>query len=116
MVGVVPNRQHCLDGNLPCSTIFSWTAMQVTYTDLMYEAESQGLAPEDIAGDYHEVFAAWAGFKSVNDMMRWRLDVVDAYGMGDVDQYPYQPDMVPGFNWEPLYQRAMEQDFNYLHF
>jgi hypothetical protein len=90
--------------------------MQVTYTDLMYEAENQVLAPEDIAGDYHELFAAWAGFKSVNDMMRWRLDVVDAYGMGDVDQYPYQPDMVPGFNWEPLYERAMEQDFNYLHF
>jgi hypothetical protein len=116
MVGVVPDRKHCPDGDLPCSTISSWTAMQVTYTDLMYEAEDQGLAPEDIAGDYHEVFAAWAGFKSVNDMMRWRLEVVDAYGMGDVDQYPYQPDMVPGFNWEPLYQRAMEQDFNYLHF
>jgi hypothetical protein len=24
--------------------------------------------------------------------------------------------MVEGFNWEPLYERAMEQDFNYLHF
>jgi hypothetical protein len=24
--------------------------------------------------------------------------------------------MVPDFNWEPLYERAAEQDFNYLHF
>jgi hypothetical protein len=90
--------------------------MQVTYTDLMYEAENQGLAPEDIAGDYFEVFSAWAGFKTVQDMFSWRLDVVDAYGIGDVDQHPYQPAMVEGFNWEPLYERAMEQDFNYLHF
>jgi hypothetical protein len=90
--------------------------MQVNYTDLMYEAENQGLAPEDIAGDYHEVFAAWAGFKSVEDMMRWKLEAVDCYGMIDIDHSPYAPDMVSDFNWEPLYERAAEQDFNYLHF
>jgi len=88
--------------------------MQVTYTDLMYEADNQGLAPEDIEGDYYEVFAKWAGFKHVQDMYDWHMETVDCLGIIDVDQYPYQPDMVPGFDWEPLRKRAAEQDFNYI--
>jgi hypothetical protein len=44
------------------------------------------------------------------------METVDCLGLIDVDQYPYQPDMVPGFDWKPLYQRAAEQDFNYINF
>ena len=116
MVGVVPDCQHRPDGDLPCPTIYRKPAMQVNYTDLMWEADNQGLAPEDIEGDYYEVFAKWAGFKHVQDMYDWKM--LACYNLGTLDtvQYPYQPTMVPEFNWEPLCQRAKEEDVDYLNF
>lgn len=93
------------------------SAMQVTYVDLMDAAADQGVGPEDnfdtvIA--FYEAFAAWAGFKSVEEFYDWRLELDGDYERGEDGvkfyggfiQEPREINFPEEFSIAPLYLRA----------
>jgi hypothetical protein len=92
-------------------------AMQVTYVDLMDAAADQGVGPEDnfdTVTAFYEAFAAWAGFKNVEEFYDWRLELDGAYERGEDGvkfyggfiQEPREIDFPEGFDISPLYLRA----------
>ena len=89
--------------------------MRLSADFLMDYADRIGIAPED-AGPrtWNEIFADWAGFKSVDDMLQYELHVdVDSCDapdgkFHDVDfvHYPYEPNLP--FDVNEMYKAIMK--------
>ena len=90
--------------------------MRLSADFLMDYAERIGIAPEDVPPrTWNEIFADWAGFKSVDDMMRYELHVdVDScdapdgtfYGV-DFVHHPYEPNLP--FDVNEMYKAIEKQ-------
>jgi len=91
--------------------------MQVTYVDLMDAAADQNVGPEDnfdTVTAFYEAFAAWAGFKSVEEFYDWRLELDGAFESGPDGnhfyggfiQEPREINFPEEFDISPLYLRA----------
>jgi hypothetical protein len=102
------------------SADFYLCGMQVTYIDLLETAADQNVGPEDnfdtiIA--FYEAFAAWAGFKNVEEFYDWRLELDGDYEQGPDGiayyggfiQEPREINFPEGFSIAPLYLRAESQ-------